>query len=111
MFAHFQAIHDAQLTPDREPTEAETAERVASILAHLCRSPVVWHEAVSEQMSHDRCGPVGEAFRDGENAKAYRLMRDAALDKIKAEAIDLAERSFYDNFSADERKMLKGWKP
>lgn len=94
----------------REPEQWEIDARAKSILAHLCRSPVVWHEAASDLMGHDRCGPVGETLRDGDTTEAGRLIHESALKKITDDASDLAERSFYDNFSASERELLKGWK-
>lgn len=94
----------------RDPTEAEIEPVAKSILAYLLRNPNVWHEAVSDLMAHGQCGLVGMVLRDGDTAEAGRLIHVSALTKITDDARDLAERSFYDNFTAWERELLKGWK-
>ncbi|MDE2427020.1 MAG: hypothetical protein KGO96_14065 [Elusimicrobia bacterium] len=94
----------------RDPEQWEIDARAKSILAHLCRNPNVWHEAASQRIADDQAGDIGQAMRDGDDAEVGRLLRTAGLTKMTEDAADLAERSFYDNFTKWEEDLLKGWK-
>ena len=99
------------LPAQREPTEVQINAVAASILAHLKLSATEWHEALSDRLGAGKPPRLGEALRDGDDAEAGRLAREAALSKLAEDAEDMAERWFYDNFTEWERKRLALWRP
>lgn len=102
-------VHPEALSDNWNTLQIETV--AGSILALLIASPAERLSALKESLDNADYPELGVALLDGDFTEAGRIANKAALEQLKEDADELAERWLNDDLTSWDKKRLAEWRP